>query len=90
MVRGCVRLFFSLQHVPKCAVFLVGTLSSGEPSRQVSLKAMEDFAEDHKVEYLECEHDHIVVDKVVMSLVDNIMNNTGTGHNNNTEKSIES
>jgi len=69
-----VEFFFPPQHVSKCAVFLVGTISSWEPPRQISHEAMKEFSEQHEVEYLECELDHVAVNEIFMSLVDKIIN----------------
>ena len=82
--------FFSFQHVSKYAVFLVGTISSGEPPRQVSHNTMLEFAEKHEVEYFESELDNVGVNKIFVSLVDIIVNTlTGTGDSIDAGKSIE-
>jgi len=54
-------------------VYLVGTLSVEEPSRQVSLTAMKEFSEEFKVQYFECELNHVGVNEVFMSLVSKIV-----------------
>jgi len=80
--------FFPFQHVSECTLFLVGTISPGEPPRQVSHKAMLDFAEHYKVEYFECELDDVGVNDIVMLLVDNII--TGTEHGTDSANAVES
>jgi len=61
-------------------VFLVGTVLSGDPPRQMSLQTMQDFAERHAVEYFDCELDDVGANKILVSLVDKIINdNTLSG-----------
>jgi len=56
-------------------VFLVGTVLSGDPPRQIALRAMQDFAEGHAVEYFDCELDDVGANKILVSVVDKIINN---------------
>ena len=83
---------FSLQNVPKrCVVLLVGTMSSGEAVREVSVQAMEEFSAAQEVQYFECDLDHVNqsgVNEIFTSLVDTIVDNILVGGQNFESESL--
>ncbi|XP_065916499.1 ras-related protein Rab-13-like [Dysidea avara] len=74
------------ENVPKrCVVLLVGTMSSGEAVREVSVQAMEEFSAAQEVQYFECDLDHVNqsgVNEIFTSLVDTIVDNILVGGQN--------